>query len=159
VDQEFDERTRRIGWLFVVLSAFFNLEHGIDFRRLQFLQQALVRLSPVRRNEILRFTMGEKRNTSTQKSTRFRAQHQLREQLSYLLKRRIPRHSGTGLSTKCSHCRAERALEKVPPGATTEIITEADLLLLSDPSTYIQKGKGEQKILVPVHSFRQPLGL
>src|SRR5229473_3448045 len=103
------------------------------------LTKEILRLSPGRRNEILRFTMGEKRNTSTQKSTRFRAQHQLREQLSYLLKRRIPRHSGTGLSTKCCHCRAERALEKVPPGATTEIITEADLLLLSDPSTYIQK--------------------
>ena len=50
----------------------------------------ILRLSPERRNEILRFTMGEKRNTSTQKSTRFRAQHQLRERLSYLLKRRIP---------------------------------------------------------------------
>ncbi|HXN52064.1 MAG TPA: sigma-70 family RNA polymerase sigma factor [Candidatus Acidoferrum sp.] len=61
------------------------------------LTKEILSLSPVRRNEILRFTMGEKRNTSTQKSTRFRAQHQLREQLSYLLKRRIPRHSGTRL--------------------------------------------------------------
>jgi RNA polymerase sigma-70 factor (ECF subfamily) len=57
----------------------------------------ILRLSPVRRNEILRFTMGEKRNTSTQKSTRFRAKSQLREQLSYLFKRRIPRHCATRL--------------------------------------------------------------
>jgi RNA polymerase sigma-70 factor (ECF subfamily) len=46
----------------------------------------ILRLSPGRRNEILRFTMGEKRNTSTQKSTRFRIKYQLRKQLSYLLK-------------------------------------------------------------------------
>jgi RNA polymerase sigma-70 factor (ECF subfamily) len=55
----------------------------------------ILRLSPLRRNEILRFTMGEKRNTSTQKSARFRAQSQLREQLSYLFKSGIPRHCGT----------------------------------------------------------------
>jgi RNA polymerase sigma-70 factor (ECF subfamily) len=61
------------------------------------LRKEILRLSSVRRNEILRFTMGEKRNTSTQKSTRFRAQHQLRERLSYLLKRRIPRNSGNRL--------------------------------------------------------------
>jgi RNA polymerase sigma-70 factor (ECF subfamily) len=42
----------------------------------------ILRLSPVRRNEILRFTMGEKRNTSTQKSTRFRALRMLRKRLS-----------------------------------------------------------------------------
>ena len=52
----------------------------------------LLRLSPVRRNEILRFTMGEKRNTNTQKATRFRAKRQLREQLSFLLKSEPPRH-------------------------------------------------------------------
>jgi RNA polymerase sigma-70 factor, ECF subfamily len=46
----------------------------------------ILRLSPDRRNEILRFVIGEKRNTSAQKSTRFRAQHQLRMQLSQLLK-------------------------------------------------------------------------
>jgi RNA polymerase sigma-70 factor, ECF subfamily len=45
----------------------------------------ILRLSPGRRNEILRFAMGEKRNKNTQKSTRFRALHQLRKQLSYLL--------------------------------------------------------------------------
>ncbi len=55
----------------------------------------ILRLSPVRRNEILRFTMGEKRNTSTQKATRFRANAQLRQQLSYLLKSRTPRHGAT----------------------------------------------------------------
>jgi RNA polymerase sigma-70 factor, ECF subfamily len=55
----------------------------------------ILRLSPVRRNEILRFTMGEKRNSITQKSTRFRAKSQLREQLSYLFKRKIPRHCST----------------------------------------------------------------
>jgi RNA polymerase sigma factor (sigma-70 family) len=43
----------------------------------------ILRLSPVRRNEILQFTMGEKRNTRTQKSTRFRARYQLRKKLSY----------------------------------------------------------------------------
>ena len=55
----------------------------------------ILRLSPVRRNEVLRFTMGEKRNTSTQKATRFRANAQLRQQLSYLLKSRAPRHGAT----------------------------------------------------------------
>ncbi len=55
----------------------------------------ILRLSPLRRNEILRFTMGEKRNSITQKSTRFRAKSQLRERLSYLFKRRIPRHRAT----------------------------------------------------------------
>ena len=44
----------------------------------------ILRLSPGRRNEILRFTMEEKRNKSTHKSTRFRALHQLRNQLSSL---------------------------------------------------------------------------
>jgi RNA polymerase sigma-70 factor, ECF subfamily len=44
----------------------------------------ILRLSPGRRNEILRFAMGERRNKSTQKSTRFRALHQLRNQLSGL---------------------------------------------------------------------------
>ncbi len=57
----------------------------------------ILRLSPVRRNEVLRFTMGEKRNTSTQKSTRFRAHAQLRQQLSYLFKSRTPRHRATRL--------------------------------------------------------------
>ena len=47
----------------------------------------LLRLSPVRRNETLRFTMGEKRNTSTQRATRFRARLQLRKQLSHLVKK------------------------------------------------------------------------
>jgi RNA polymerase sigma-70 factor (ECF subfamily) len=42
----------------------------------------ILRLSPVRRNEILLFTTGENRSKSTQKSTRFRALHQLRKQLS-----------------------------------------------------------------------------
>jgi RNA polymerase sigma-70 factor (ECF subfamily) len=51
------------------------------------LTKEILRLSPGRRNEILRFTMGEKRNTSTQKSARFRAEHQLRKQLSCQLKR------------------------------------------------------------------------
>jgi RNA polymerase sigma-70 factor, ECF subfamily len=44
----------------------------------------ILTLAADRRNEILRFIIGEKRNTSAQKSTRFRAQHQLRNQLSYL---------------------------------------------------------------------------
>lgn len=48
----------------------------------------VLRLSPVRRNEILRFVMGEKRNTSGQKSARFRAHLQLRMQLSPLLKKK-----------------------------------------------------------------------
>jgi RNA polymerase sigma-70 factor (ECF subfamily) len=42
----------------------------------------ILRLSPVRRNEILLFTTGKKRIKSTQKSTRFRALQQLRKQLS-----------------------------------------------------------------------------
>ena len=42
----------------------------------------ILRVSPVRRNEILLFTTGKKRSKSTQKSTRFRALHQLRKQLS-----------------------------------------------------------------------------
>ena len=53
------------------------------------LVKEILRLSPARRNEILRFTMGEKRNTSTQKARRFRAKRQLREQLSFLSKRTI----------------------------------------------------------------------
>jgi RNA polymerase sigma-70 factor, ECF subfamily len=53
------------------------------------LVKEILRLSPARRNEILRFTMGEKRNTSTQKARRFRAKRQLRQQLSFLLKRTI----------------------------------------------------------------------
>lgn len=55
----------------------------------------ILRLSPARRNEILRFTMGEKRNTKSQKSTRLRAKAQLRDQLSHLFKRRIPDHCAT----------------------------------------------------------------
>jgi RNA polymerase sigma-70 factor (ECF subfamily) len=47
----------------------------------------ILTLSPRRRNEILRFTMGEKRNTSTQKSARFRAKYQIRKQVSHLLGR------------------------------------------------------------------------
>jgi RNA polymerase sigma-70 factor (ECF subfamily) len=42
----------------------------------------ILRLSPGRRNEILLFTTGQKRSKSTQKSTRFRALHQLRKRLS-----------------------------------------------------------------------------
>jgi RNA polymerase sigma-70 factor (ECF subfamily) len=55
----------------------------------------ILRLSPVRRNEILRFSMGEKRNSITQKSTRFRAKSQLRQRLSYLFNRSIPQHRAT----------------------------------------------------------------
>src|SRR5258708_40091714 len=46
----------------------------------------ILRLSPGRRNEILRFTMGQQRNTSTQNPTRFRIKQQLRKQLPYLFK-------------------------------------------------------------------------
>jgi RNA polymerase sigma-70 factor (ECF subfamily) len=42
----------------------------------------ILRLSAGRRGEILRFAMGEKRNTSTQKSARYRALRQLRKKLS-----------------------------------------------------------------------------
>lgn len=52
------------------------------------LVKEILRLSPVRRNEILRFTMGERRNTSAQKARRFRAKRQLRKELSFLLERR-----------------------------------------------------------------------
>lgn len=46
----------------------------------------ILRLSPGRRNEILRFAVGENGSTRAERSARFRAEHQLRKQLSYLLK-------------------------------------------------------------------------
>jgi RNA polymerase sigma-70 factor, ECF subfamily len=80
----------------------------------------ILRISSGRRNEILRFTMGEKRNTNAQKSARFRAKHQLRKQLSYLVEKEnsIPECAQNGAGGKkkptCSRFRPQKSKKATP---------------------------------------------